>query len=398
MIIDLVLSLYLLLFFPYLLFRKKKVGLYRLFSLPPDPQGKEVVWLHAVSLGEVKALLPLFLKLKSIYSDAFFLITTTTKTGQDEARRSFQNADSIAYLPFDLSFLVKAWVRKLRPFLLVLVESDIWPNLLNAVKQSGGKTALVSGKISEKSARRFGYFPKLAKHLFSKIDLLCVQTEEYQRRFSPFHPHPQITGNLKFSAQREPIDKAFWQEKIHPLQRSVTCASTHKGEEELFLQLLAIDSLFLFLVPRHPERFNEVAALLESKEIPFFKWSALELRRGDERVLLVDAMGKLPICYQLSELAIVGGSFVPNIGGHNVLEPILYHTPVFFGPHMFNQNELTSYVLSHQAGEQITPSNLVSKVTHFFHNPDPSLKEKAILLASSTHHVLDQTIDALVGK
>lgn len=300
---------------------------------------KNVIWIHAVSVGEVKASSPFFSLLKEKFPKNIFCITTTTKTGFEEAKKI--PADIHLYLPLDFSFTANRFVRKLDPKLLFLIEGDLWPNLLKAVKKNGGRAILVSGKMSERSFSRFAKFPKLSLKLFSNLDLFCVQSEEHAARFAHFSEKVQVTGNLKFDMMPQVT-------RIKPRQ-FITLASTHEKEEELILDALKNIDLPLFIAPRHPERFSEVAALLARKQISFARFS----ENREANVILVDTMGQLPFCYSQSKIAIVGGSFVPGIGGHNVLEPALYGSIPVFGPHTYSQKELVQRVLGAKAGLQV---------------------------------------------
>ena len=371
MIFNVALFFYLLAILPKLLFdllkgKKHPSLLQRLGASLPNPQGKPVIWIHGVSVGEIKAAQPLFRALKQKHPSAFFLITTTTATGQSEARRSLSEADAFCYLPLDFTFVVRRWVQKLRPQLFLLIESDFWPNLLAAIQRAGGKTILVSGKMSERSFKRFLLFSPLARCLFDRFDLLLVQNQTHHGRFFPFANPSRlhITGNLKLDFQPQIPDTSYWKGKISlPV---ITIASTHAPEEEQILDALKNLDLFLFLAPRHPERFEAVAELLTQKKIPFIRFSQPHLQ--GERVVLVDAMGRLPLCYSLSRLAIVGGSFIPQIGGHNILEPCLYGAPVLFGPHMHAQEELTARVLEAKAGRQVPLNQLSSSIRDLLHD------------------------------
>jgi 3-deoxy-D-manno-octulosonic-acid transferase len=358
---------------------KKPHHFRRLFAPIPQPKKKEVIWIHAVSVGEAKSVQTLFSSLQSAYPDSFFLVTTTTATGLAEARRSLAGADAFAYLPVDLRWIVRRWAKILSPKLFIMVESDFWPNLLAAIKKNGGKTILVNGKLSEKSGRRFLKVRSLSKKLFSHLDLLIMQNEEHAMRFSKLADPAriQIGGNLKLDHKPTPVDTAAWRQKIPFDGPALTLSCTHAPEEEELLSLLPLNRLYLFLAPRHPERFEEVARILEKKNIPFSRWSELEKKRGEGRVLLVDAMGKLPICYALSRLAIVAGSFRPDIGGHNILEPCMYGIPVFFGPHMFGQKELANRVLASNAGLQVTTNTLPAAIKTFFNTPSEEARLSA---------------------
>ncbi len=312
------------------------------------PQMEKVIWIHAVSVGEVKAAAPFFQLLKKQFPSHRFCITTTTATGFVEAKKI--NADQHLYLPLDFSFSANRFVQKINPECLFLIEGDLWPNLLKAMKKKG-KVFLVSGKMSERSFKRFSLFPKLTSKLFSHLDLLCVQSEEHANRFAHFVPEKvKVTGNLKFDMA--PV-------KTEMLPRDfLTIACTHRHEEELLLDRLHGIDLPIFLAPRHPERFSEVASLLLKKNISFAHFS----EEKEAKVILVDRMGALPICYSQSKIAIIGGSFVPNIGGHNLLEPALYGCPTIFGPYTHKQIDLVNKILDAKAGRKATLENLVESI------------------------------------
>ncbi len=365
MIENILLGFYFLFLLPKLFFDRLKGKRHpalrqRLGWNLPKPD-RPVIWIHAVSVGEIKAVQPLFQRL---YSKSFyFFITTTTATGFAEAKRSLSKADFFAYLPLDFTWVVRRFVKRLKPTHFILVESDFWPNLLFALKERGAKLSLVSGKMSKRSAKRFQLFAPFSKRLFSLFDHLCVQNEEHLERFSPFihRSRLHITGNLKLDMKAQGDIEIFtFSEPV------ITLGCTHAPEEEKLLEVLYPGPWTLFLAPRHPERFGEVAHLLEKKNIPFTRWS--EQKSG--KVILIDVMGQMPSCYANSRLAILGGSFVDHIGGHNVLEPCLYGTPVLFGPHMFAQEEFAKRVLEAKAGLQISLSDVRLTVDRFFSNPE----------------------------
>lgn len=403
MFVDFFLFLYLLILSPKLLLKKKFYFLERLFGSPPALKGGSTIWIHAVSVGEAKAARSLFIELKKKHPDSFFVITTTTATGRDEAKRSLLGADAYLLLPFDFSWNVRRWVRKLKPTIFFLIESDFWPNLLLELKKFQTKIVLVSGKMSERSFRRFSFFSYFSKKLFSYFDFFCVQNEEQRNRFS-FFVHKkgslEVTGNLKFDLEAVPIDLPFWRQKLDLPKDTIVVASTHAPEEEEILKSLSQQCHFLVLAPRHPERFEEIAQLLLKKKIPFFRWSEPDKRNGEERVLLVDAMGRLPIIYSLSRLAIVGGSFTDKIGGHNVLEPTVYGLPVFFGPYTFRQTELVEHVLKEKIGKQVTLEELPFAIEHFFNTPSEEISFRNSIqnLALSSEKVADKTLAFIEGK
>jgi 3-deoxy-D-manno-octulosonic-acid transferase len=375
MIYDCVIALGFLFFLPKMLWesrRKRFPTLKERLGLDlPEPKGRTVFWIHAVSVGEVKSAKPLLEKIRASRTDAFILVTTASFTGQEEAKRSLKQADAFRFLPLDFSWIMKRWAFLLKPKLLLFIESDFWYNLAKHVSEAGGKVVLVSGKISERSAKRYKFGSFFAKKLFSHFDLLLLQSEEYLERFRSIVDEPKkfcVTGNLKFDALPTVIDRSRYQ-----LPLGITVACTHAPEEEEILEVLLERDLELdlplFLAPRHPERFQEIAELLERKNIHFIRWSEIEKRGGGEKVFLIDGMGLLPIVYAFSHLAIVGGSFSSRVGGHNVLEPCLYGVPVFFGPHMHQQKELAAILLSSGAGVQAPLEELPSAVKKFLAEP-----------------------------
>jgi len=331
------------------------------------PDGKEIIWIHAVSVGEVKSAKGLLEKLRNENPNTYILVTTCTATGQEEAKRSLTQANGFHFLPIDFSWIMKRWVRALQPKLLIFVETDLWYNLLKAAKKAGTKTVLVSGKMSERSFRRYNFASFFAKKIFSLIDLTLVQNEEHQKRFAPWSKNLHIGGNLKLDATPTPVDKEKWAPHFSGQNILITC--THAPEEEELLDALQEIEGTIYLAPRHPERFRPVADLLKTKQIPHTLWSQIDQKRGGERVVLIDSMGLLPIFYTLCNLTIVAGSFSSRIGGHNVLEPCLYGSPVFFGPHMDQQAELALRVLSEGAGRQSTLSSLAEDIRHHLANP-----------------------------
>lgn len=316
-----------------------------------------MVWIHAVSVGEVKAALP-FISLCKEKWDAFVLITTTTKTGFEEAKRSLSQADAFYFLPIDFRFSVRRFIRKTRPSILFLMESDFWPNLLKEMKRAGGRVVLLNGKMSERSFRRWSFFPQLSRRIFEPIDLFCVQNEEYAHFFQKLVQNPSkisSTGNIKLDAKAQPVSSFDFATDL-PL---ITVSCTHHPEELLILRALRNGPWKILLAPRHPERFSHVAHLLEKEKIRFARFGE---KLGNEEVVLIDAMGKLPLCYAQSQLAIIGGSFVPHVGGHNIFEPCLYGCPVLFGPFMSAQKDLVQKILSFKAGKQVSLEDLPQAV------------------------------------
>ena len=246
--------------------------------ISPDNASRRV-WVHAVSLGEMKAAEPLIREIILQDPAVAILVTTATATGFGEAQQQMPGQVTVRYLPLDFSWIMHRWVKSFEPDLLIFVEGDIWPNLLREARRQHTKTALVSGKISEKSAKRFRVFRKLAQHLFS-LDLLSVQNEEHRNRFEMFVDGPiEISGNLKLDIQPAPVDPAQIRRRfsLGAEERAIALTCTHAPEEKELLAALrplwnTIPDLVIFLAPRHPERFGDVAQLLQQMRIPFCRW------------------------------------------------------------------------------------------------------------------------------
>ncbi len=365
------------------------------FSLPHDTFR---IWIHSVSVGETKAVAPLVEKLRN---HASIVISTTTETGLEEAKRSMPELDHYFYLPLDFSWTMRALVSRIKPDLLILVETDFWYNLVSY----NPKVALVNGKISETSLARFKLIPFFTRRLFEQFDLLCVQSGQYARRFESLGIDPSkiiVTGNLKFDQPFPHIDLAKWKKDlgITPQTQVITLGSTHETEEDNLLTALIPlfdrhPHLKILVVPRHPERFRSVAELVAKKKISYGIFSDHLPKTGSEKVILIDAMGILSACYQLSDLAIVGGSFVSHVGGHNIFEPAALGVPVLFGPHMESQKDLVDTVLQAGAGKQVTLDELPSIINSFLENPPQQMKEAGLKLAREVDGATERTFIAL---
>jgi len=316
----------------------------------PEKLKKPLIWLHGVSVGEIKALSTLVPHIKKAYPDAFIFITTVTETGGGQANKSVPDADAIQYLPLDFSWIIGPFVQALRPKLLILVEGDYWYNLMREVKNCGGSIVVVNGKISERSVKRYLLFSAFSHHLFSLIDYFCLQSEDHLSSFLKLGVSLKksfVTGNLKFDIPSLSLSESDCRAYKRDLGIAegdvvVTLGSTHEGEESPLLNIFRslqrrLPNLKVLLLPRHPERFSRVGRLVAHYP----------------RVILVDRMGVLPKCYCISDLAVVGGSFVKGVGGHDIFEPMKMGVPTLFGPFMHNQRELVRLVTESGAGRSV---------------------------------------------
>lgn len=350
---SLLLACLLLLSSPWWIFQILRQGKYRaglrerLGRVPQRlrPATKGGIWIHAVSVGEVLAIGNLVRELQQYP----VFISTTTKTGQEQARSRFGESKSF-FLPLDMGFAIRPYLNGLQPRLLVLAETEFWPNLLHLAQKRGVKVAVVNARISDRSFPRYRKFRWFFSRVLENIDLFLAQTEEDARRLAAMGAPPeriQVSGNLKFDI-RPAANSAIVSDLRQALPQGppvIICGSTTEGEEEILLQsfkdvVRQHPSAVMVLAPRHPERFDKVANLISQMEVGLVRrssWSASSPIAGG--VFLLDSVGELASIYALADVAFVGGSLVP-VGGHNILEPAQYGIAVMTGPHTFNFREI----------------------------------------------------------
>jgi len=339
-----------------------------------NKENRTLIWIHAVSVGETMAVAKLARQLKNQNNSPILLISSVTETGHTQAKRSMPFADYHVYMPIDLSWVIDPIIKRVLPDLVIMSETDLWYHFLKSSKKYGAQTVVVNGKISERSAKRLGYLRFFTSRLYLLIDLWIVQNGFYYDRFIALGVPKEkmhIGGNLKCDDTYANTTSSNL--KLKPGERVITAGSTHRTEEALILTeiepvLKKYPQLTLLIVPRHPERFDEVAALLNERQIPFSRYTDLGETETPQKVILVDAMGVLRSCYEYSTLAIVCGSYTDKVGGHNILEPCFYGVPVLFGPYTYTQVEFVDLVLSAQAGRQVELKDLAKAVQELLEN------------------------------
>ncbi|MBS4168432.1 3-deoxy-D-manno-octulosonic acid transferase [Parachlamydia sp. AcF125] len=378
------------------------------FGFPHIQKGQRpVIWMHAVSVGETKAIAGLAKLFKERFSNPILVISSITEMGHEEAKRSLPFADHHVYLPFDFSWIIRPIVKKISPDIMVVSETDFWFNFLHQAKQLGAFLALVNGKLSERSLKR--YQRLRAFPLFSLFDLFCVQNRQYQNRFSALNiPTAKlaVTGNLKCGSMQPYLSEeemVVWRNKLSLTAQDLvlTLGSTHEPEEQQVLERLQpllhkFPKLKILLVPRHPERCPQVAQLLHQLEIPYARYSQASFNPC-ARVVLVDAMGVLLKCYQLSHLAVVAGSFTEKVGGHHILEPSYYKVPVLFGPYMHSQREFEALCLERGAGLQVNLETIAQTVERLLGQADlrQNMGEKGFRLMLELQGAHEMTFNLL---
>jgi 3-deoxy-D-manno-octulosonic-acid transferase len=309
------------------------------------------IWVHAVSVGEVLAVSGLIAELKKARPDMQVFISTTTATGQRLARERFGEAQCF-FMPVDFGFAVRAYLNRLKPRLLILAETEFWPNLLHLACKGGTAVAIVNARISDRSFPRYHRFRWFFRRVLLNVDLFLAQTAadaERLRAIGAPTERVQVSGNLKFdirlSAPAEIVQNL--RSAIPKDSPVIVCGSTAEGEEEPVLEAFKkaqrqFPATVMILAPRHPERFDKVANLISSLDIAFVRrssWAAACPVSGG--VFLLDSVGELASVYALADIAFVGGSLVP-VGGHNILEPAQYGATILTGPHTFNFREIVS--------------------------------------------------------
>jgi 3-deoxy-D-manno-octulosonic-acid transferase len=330
--------------------------------------GDESIWIHAVSVGEALTARALIADLRERYPALRIFLSTTTLTGQQIARTRIQDVDAVFFFPFDLPFIVNRTLGLVKPRLFVMMETEIWPNLLRACRQRGIKTMLVNGRISSRSYPRYKLVRPFFRAVLQDVDRFCMQSDESARRIIDIGADPSrvvVTGSLKFDSLDVPgaaagrgAGRVLRYFRIAPSRPVFIAASTLKGEEMPVLAAFATvrrahPNTLLILAPRKPERFAEAEALARGEGLRVMRRTELAVDaepRAD--VVILDSIGELAHVFPVATVVFVGGSLVDQ-GGHNILEPAVHGKPIVFGPHMENFAEIAAAFLAHQAAVQV---------------------------------------------
>jgi 3-deoxy-D-manno-octulosonic-acid transferase len=312
------------------------------------PRTERLVWVHAVSVGEVRAAAPLVRALQGALPDHRILMTCTTAAGRETLRQVYGDSVEASFVPYDLPSAVRRFLGYFRPRLGVIMETEVWPNLIAACASSGIPLVLANARMSEKSARGYARLGGLTRPAFAALTAVCAQSNADAERLRALGAtRVQVSGNLKFDAAPNPAQLAAGRAWREGLGRPVLLlASTREGEEKLLLQYLDLvaPGVLLMVVPRHPQRFDEVAQLAQSRR------TRSPVPAPTDRVHLGDTMGEMAFYFAAADVAVIGGSFLP-LGGQNLIESLAAGTPVITGPHMFNFSEATHLAL--EAGAAI---------------------------------------------
>jgi 3-deoxy-D-manno-octulosonic-acid transferase len=349
---------------------KYRAGLGERFGRVPrrlhDPQRRPTIWVHAVSVGELLAVSGLIAELQRRAPAYRVVVSTTTATGQKLARERFGDANAF-YFPADFAFAVRPYLRAFRPELVVIAETEFWPNFLRLARQSGARIAVVNARISDRSFPRYRRFRALMRLVLTQVDVFLTQGDEDRRRLIEIGApaeRVQVSGNVKFDlkpAGAAPI-VAQLRSALAGGGPVLVCGSTVEGEEPIVLRAFEAirrkyPNAVMILAPRHPERFQQVADLLAASEMPWWRraqWDSSPISSG---VFLLDSIGELASTYELAAVAFVGGSLVPK-GGHNILEAAQHGAAIVVGPHTENFRDMVALFRRSDAVVVTTPDDL----------------------------------------
>ena len=337
------------------------------------PDIKDALWIHSVSVGESIAISPLVKKIANNYPDISILVTMMTPTGRVEVKKLYQHYPNIyhCYLPYDSSIIISRFIRIIKPKCLVLMETEIWPILINTCYKRKVPVILTNARLSNKSKKNYQKISFLIKKILNEIDYIACQSEHDLDNFIAIGAKPEkisITGNLKFDIQISSVEKALgiYLKSLLQYKRIWIAASTHKGEDDIILKahkkvLKHIDDCLLIIVPRHPERFDEVYEQSLSLNFTTTKRTLLNNKTLNQyEVLIGNSMGEMMSYYYTSDIAFIGGSLI-NKGGHNLLEPASLGIPTLTGPSLFNFKNISDLLIMKNATKVIDNDESLAK-------------------------------------
>jgi 3-deoxy-D-manno-octulosonic-acid transferase len=367
---NLIWTLFLIFFSPYFLLRSIaqrdfRKGLPDRIGFLPRLSGQRPIWVHASSVGEVLCSVPLVRRIRKEFPGIQIILTTMTRTGNETARRSLPEARQVFFVPLDHPLIIRMALGRVRPRLLLLAETELWPNLLRTCGKGGIPVGLFNGRISNKSYRGYLFLKPLFERCLKQVSVFLMQSDEDRDRIvaigAPYEK-TRVTGNLKFDQVISSLTEKERTDMAQSLglrgdETILIGGSTHSGEEEVLIQAFKELSpsnprLILILAPRHLDRLPEVEKTLQKEGMTWVRRTSFPAAetgsdrdvRGTARVILLDTLGELMKLYSLGTVVFVGGSLVP-VGGHNPLEPLFFRKCVLFGPYMFNFRDISRMLI-----------------------------------------------------
>lgn len=376
------------------------------FGFITSPEASRVIWIHAVSVGEVRAAAPLVNNLSERHPDYCIMITTTTPTGSEQVRLLFGDRVAHSYVPYDLPSVVNRFLDRVRPEIAVIMETELWPNIFHTCHRRNIPIIIANVRLSESSMRGYKKIARLVESTLQQVSKMAVQSQaDAERLLALGAPESviRVTGSMKFdmTLPASVLESGEALRREWGAARPVwVAASTHEGEDEKLLTVFRelktqFVNLLLVLVPRHPERFAPVARLCRKAGFRVaLRSKAMGPLKETVDILVGDTMGELLMFFAASDLAFIGGSLVPT-GGHNLLEAAAVGKPVIFGPYMFNFREISALALERGAGIQVqNESQLASAVTNYL--SEPNLRYEAGLagknMVEDNRGALEQTL------
>ncbi|MFB1035556.1 MAG: lipid IV(A) 3-deoxy-D-manno-octulosonic acid transferase [Sinobacterium sp.] len=368
------------------------------------PEG--CLWIHAVSVGETIASEVMVKRLQQQYPELTLLITSTTTTGSAQVKKSFGDSVYQAYVPYDLPGSVARFIAKVKPLQCIIMETELWPNLINGCAKKNVPVVIANARLSEKSQRGYERFAAITKPMLQKISCVAVQTDIEKQRFTSLglpSDRVEVCGSIKYDialTDKVTSQAEQWREQWQVTDRPVwIAASTHKGEDEILLQahqvlLAQFNNALLILVPRHPERFDSVYKLCQNTGLTVARRSNSETVTDGCQVLLADTMGELMALYGVGNVAFIGGSLVAN-GGHNMLEAAVWGLPILSGSSVFNFAEIAQGLVTAGAMEiTANTKEIGAQLVTLFNDPAyaKQVGDAAARLQASNRGALDKLL------
>jgi 3-deoxy-D-manno-octulosonic-acid transferase len=390
-------------------------GISQRLGLSGSESRRPVLWLHGASVGEIVAATPLIRRLLDLYPDRTLLVTTVTPTGAERVRDTFGGRVLHCYLPLDAGFAVRSFIHRYQPQLAIIIETEIWPNLYMQLDAANVPVIIASARLSQRSVDGYGRFRSLIEAALAGDVTVAAQTEADADRFQSLGvaaSRVSVTGNLKFdfAASAEVMEQGqLFRNRHGAEQRPVwIAASTHSQEEDKIIAahktlLTMCPQALLLLVPRHPERFDEVAGIIRKSGLSSIRRSSNQICDPNSQVLLGDSMGELMMYYAAADVAFVGGSLV-NVGGHNLLEPAALGMPVLSGPAVQNAPDVAAMLVGAGGLQLVADSDeLAARLGELFARPSSreELGKRALRAMQKNGGALDRTllvIEAAVGQ
>lgn len=394
----------------------QRLGVKRLPENILSKSDKKPIWVHALSVGEVLSSVPLVMKLKERFKDKRIVFSASTKTGFEIANKLFKkNVDSIFFFPFDLLFSVKYIAGKIDPAIVIIVESDIWPNFLFEMKKRNVPVILINARLSNRSFKGYKRFSFISNKLFLSFAKICTQSIEDAKRFMLLGiPSNMIstTGNIKFDQTYDPVSEEEIEilkqsMNIQPFKKILMAGSTHEGEESILIDAFSrirkdFADTVLIVVPRNPERARSVLKLCKSAGFSSVLMKGFENIDKDEKfdVIIVDVIGILKKLYAIADVAFVGGSLV-DLSGHNPLEPAAFSKPIIFGQYMSDFTHISQMLVDSGGAVQIQNTNsLYETIAGIFSDSvkAQNMGEKAFKVFNANKGAVDKTLKVIESQ